>query len=268
MEKNLSLARNAKIGLFHLGSGMADVLATGVWNRIMITDLGFSATPIGLLVSLRYFLAPLGVWAGRMSDRHRLGGYRRLFWVWLGRAMMVLSVLVLGISTATLSAQGSPTPAIWIAITLALLLFSLGNAISGSTFLALIYDRAPEHQRGRAVGLVWTFLLLGFTIGGIFFGVMLRSTEADGPGYTPETLQNLFVVTALVLAGLWFFSVLGEEGRSRSKRSEAETADLGGSLQQYDVAGFAAGLAESPHALFPVLPGAVDVFRLRPGSDP
>ncbi|HYO88968.1 MAG TPA: hypothetical protein VER79_09985, partial [Candidatus Limnocylindrales bacterium] len=51
-EANLTTARNLKIGLFHLGSGMADVMATGVWNRIMISDLGFNATPIGLLVSL------------------------------------------------------------------------------------------------------------------------------------------------------------------------------------------------------------------------
>jgi hypothetical protein len=55
MEPNLSVARNLKIAVFHLGSGMADVLTTGVWNRIMISDLGFQATPIGLLISLRYF---------------------------------------------------------------------------------------------------------------------------------------------------------------------------------------------------------------------
>ncbi|MBL8146850.1 MAG: hypothetical protein JNL34_10740, partial [Anaerolineae bacterium] len=46
-EPNLTIARNLKISLFHLGSGMADVMATGVWNRVMISDLGFSATPIG-----------------------------------------------------------------------------------------------------------------------------------------------------------------------------------------------------------------------------
>ena len=42
-----------KIGLFHLGSGMADVIITGVWNRIMISDLGYAATPVSLLTSLR-----------------------------------------------------------------------------------------------------------------------------------------------------------------------------------------------------------------------
>lgn len=226
--ENLSMGRNLKISLFHLGSGMADVMATGIWNRIMISDLGFSATPIGLLVSLRYFLAPLGVWAGRMSDRHAIGGYRRLFWIWSGRAMMVISLLMLGISTANLARGAEATPIVWLTITVALLLFSLGNALSGSTFLALVYDRSPEHQRGRAVGVVWTFLLLGFTIGGVLFGVMLPSSERNPDHqmtFSPDTLQNLFVVAALILGSLWFFSLLGEERRGRGaaiRKSEDE----------------------------------------------
>ena len=171
----LSLARNLKYGLFHLGSGMADVLTTGLWNRVMISDLGYSATPIGLLLGLRYFLAPLGLWAGRMSDAHLLGGYRRLTWIWIGRALMALSLFSLGLATATL-ARGSDNPALlWLVITISLLLFSFGVAVSGSTFLALLHDRARAEQRGRAVGLVWTFLLLGFTLGGILFSIMLPS---------------------------------------------------------------------------------------------
>lgn len=227
MGKHLTVARNVKIGLFHLGSGMADVLTTGVWNRIMISDLGFNATPIGLLVSLRYFLAPLGIWAGRMSDRQLVGGYRRLFWIWLGRAMMVLSILGLGLATTTLARGAEATPLIWAVISIALLLFSLGSAISGSTFLALIYDRAPEHERGRAVGIVWTFLLLGFTIGGILFGVLLPSDgdPASTLSFTPETLLNLFLVTAALLGALWFFSLLGEERRSTDEQKKVDTGE-------------------------------------------
>lgn len=230
--ENLSVARNLKISLFHLGSGMADVLATGVWNRIMISDLGFSATPVGLLVSLRYFLAPLGIWAGRMSDQRTVGGFRRLFWIWLGRAMMVVSLLMLGSTTASLARGSEATPLIWLTLSLTLLLFSLGNAISGSTFLALIYDCAPEHQRGRAVGLVWTFLLLGFSVGGVVFGMMLPGGDgfislshigttalaADFRqvgflSFSPDTLQNLFIGAAVIMGGLWFVSLLGEEKR-------------------------------------------------------
>ncbi len=215
--QNLSPARNVKIGLFHLGSGMADIIATGLWNRVMISDLGFSAAPIGLLLALRYFLAPIGVWAGRVSDQRTIFGYRRLFWVWGGRAMMALSILMLGLVTADL-ARGTPADAPrWAAITVSLLLFSLGSALSGSTFLALVYDRSAASQRGRAVGIVWTFLLLGYAVGGPLFGIMLPSSSEGEQGlrFSPETLQNLFIVAALVLAGLWFFSLLGEERRGQ-----------------------------------------------------
>ncbi len=236
-QPNLTPARNVKIGLFHLGSGMADIITTGIWNRIMISDLGFSATPIGLLVALRYFLAPLGVWAGRMSDQHAIGGYRRLFWIWLGRAMMTLSIVALGVTTADLARGAEATTLRWASLVIAMLLFSLGSALSGSTFLALVYDRSAAHQRGRAVGIVWTFLLLGFTVGGILFAVLLPSgADADFDGvsdalsFTPDGLQSLFIVAALVLAGLWFFSLLGEEKRSAGSVAAAAEGEHNTSL--------------------------------------
>ncbi|GEM_PF-209638 len=247
----LSTTRNLKIGFFHLGSGMADVLATGIWNRIMISDLGFAAAPISILAALRYFLAPLGVWAGRMSDRTAVWGYRRLFWVWLGRAMMMLSILGLGISTASIAAtgvRGEATVIQWIGLAGSMVMFSLGNALSGSTFLALIYDRARDDQRGRAVGIVWTFLLVGFTVGGIFFGIFLPSGSTPmniasftpdlvgqhfGHGlarFTPLILQNLFLIAALTLGSLWFFSLIGEEKRSRGAVNTAESSEHNTSL--------------------------------------
>lgn len=231
-QQGLSTARNLKIGLFHLGSGMADIIIGGVWNRIMISDLGFSATPISLLGSLRYYLAPLGVWAGRMSDRHAVGGYRRLFWVWLGRAMMVLSIAMLGLTTASIASGDVVNALDWIVMTVAMLLFSLGNAFSGGTFLALIYDRARPDQRGRAVGIVWTFLLVGFTIGGILFGIMLPEHE-DGTStlsFSPDTVQTLFLVAAGLLTLLWFFSLLGEERKS-SGAAETENPESSTSLR-------------------------------------
>jgi len=226
-EQNLTLARNVKIGFFHLGSGMADVLTTGVWNRIMISDLGYSATVVGLLTGLRYFLAPIGIWAGRMSDQHRILGLRRLFWVWLGRFMMAMSTFVLGLSTAQLARTvESPDPSLWIFIVLSLLLFSFGSALSGATFLALIYDRSSQEQRGRAVGIVWTFLLLGFTVGGIFFSVLLPSAEGEVVGnltFDPDQLQRMFLITGGIFIVLWFFSLLGEETRKQVAKLNLNT---------------------------------------------
>jgi len=224
-EPNLTVARNLKISFFHLGSGMADVLTTGVWNRIMVADLGFGAGIIGLLTGLRYFLAPIGIWAGRYSDTRSVGGYRRLLWIWLGRAMMVLSTVSLGFGTAELvrmaqtGVTGQAPFGLWVVLIISFLLFSLGNALSGSTFLALVYDRSAEYQRGRAVGLVWTFLLLGFTIGGIFFSVMLpheTGATVGDIGFTAEAVQTLFLVTAGILGLVWFLSLLGEEKHGAS----------------------------------------------------
>lgn len=241
-EPNLSVGRNLKISLFHLGSGMADVLTTGVWNRIMVADLGFGAAIVGLLTGLRYFLAPFGVWAGRYSDTRSVGGYRRLFWIWLGRAMMAISTVSLGFGTTELvqmaenGVTGEAPFGLWLILIVSFLLFSLGNALSGSTFLALVYDRSADHQRGRAVGLVWTFLLLGFTIGGIFFSLMLPHKEGTVAGevsFTPESVQTLFLVTAGILALLWFFSLFGEEKRGtiqtapQSENSMSLRHDLG-----------------------------------------
>ena len=226
----LSLARNLKIGLFHLGSGIADVLTTGVWNRIMISDLGFSATPVALLLSLRYFLIPIGIWSGEISDRRRFLGTRRLFWIWSGRALMLLGIALTGWQTAELAranllaGSGQISSADWLILALALLLFSLGSALSGSTFLALLYDRAPRRQRGQVVGIVWAFLLIGFMVAGIMFGILLPEGVGETRKLTPPTLRSLFFITTGVVAALWFVSLLGEERRSQSDRSSANTA--------------------------------------------
>lgn len=225
-KKGLSVARNTKIGFFHLGSGMADVLTTGVWNRIMISDLGVSATPVSLLISLRYFLAPLGIWAGRMSDNQTILGFRRLFWIWFGRLLMALSTFGLGFGTVQLM-QNIDAPSVfnWVVIVVSFIAFSLGNALSGSTFLALVYDRSTDEQRGRAVGIVWTFLLLGFTVGGIVFSLLLPRDETLTTGFTfaAADLYRLFVVAGSLFIGLWFFSLLGEERRSTEATSIPQT---------------------------------------------
>lgn len=225
-ETGLSIGRNIKIGFFHLGSGMADVLTIGVWNRIMISDLGVSATSVSLLVSLRYFLAPLGIWAGRVSDKQTIFGFRRLFWIWFGRFLMGLSTFGLGFGTVQfMQTASAPSMSSWLIIIASLIAFSFGNALSGSTFLALIYDRSTEDQRGRAVGIIWTFLLLGFTLGGVLFSIMLpRDETIAGISFTAPDLFRLFMVAGSLFMGLWFFSLFGEERRNVIPKTNDEIA--------------------------------------------
>ena len=151
--------------------------------------------------------------------------------------MMAISTLMLGYATAELVRRANiesvaPTPAaLWIALVVSFLLFSLGGAISGSTFLALIYDRAAEHQRGRAVGLVWTFLIMGFAVGGIVFSLLLPREENAGElGFTADSLLTLFIVAAGILTLLWVVSIVGEERRARI--TAAATRDDSSSLRR------------------------------------
>ena len=60
--------RTLRLGSFHIGSAMSDVLVSSVLNRVLISHFGFMAWPVALLLSLRYLLSPLSLWAGARSD--------------------------------------------------------------------------------------------------------------------------------------------------------------------------------------------------------
>lgn len=202
LPENLSIRANIKIGTFNIGSAMADILGSGVWNRIMIADLNYPATPVSLLLALNYFLAPLAVWTGQKSDHTNWRGYRRLPWVWSGRALMAIGFLALAFATIELAETRSSVW--WGGIVLAFLLTGMGATFSGSNYTTLIYERAPAHQRGRAIGIAWTMLLFGFSFAGVLFSRLL-------PDYSPEGVGVLFLTAVALMVALWFFSVLGEE---------------------------------------------------------
>ena len=117
---------------------MADVLTTGVWNRIMVADLGFSADlRRALLTGLRYFLAPLGVIAGRYSDTHTVGGLPAASLDLAGPGhdgaqhgdTRLLATAELVRSSARLAQRIRNTAwCFWLALVLSFLLFSLGSA--------------------------------------------------------------------------------------------------------------------------------------------
>jgi BCD family chlorophyll transporter-like MFS transporter len=200
-KKTLSLARNFKLGTFHIGSSLADVLGSGVWNRIMIYELGYAATPVGFLLALRYFLAPFAAWAGERSDHTNWYGYRRLPWVWSGRLAMVFGYWLVAFSTIELVRYGSEW---WLGIVAGFVIASLGQVASGATFLALVYDRASADQRGRAVGIVWTLLLAGYAIAGILFSRLL-------PEYREAEFVGFFAIVGLIMVAIWGFATWGEE---------------------------------------------------------
>lgn len=209
-QQSFSIARTLRLSTFHVGSAMGDILTASVWNRIMISDLGLPAWPVGLLISLRYLLSPLSLWAGHQSDTHPRWGLRRTPYIWLGRGLMVISLPLLGLSVGRLGADRADVTG-WLAAAACFLLYGLGTLLSGSPFLALVRDTAPPRKKGLAISMVETALIALFPVVAIGFGRWMQTYD--------EALFWQLLLTTMIAGGFfWFFAIAGVEKRGASAR--------------------------------------------------
>lgn len=204
-QASFNLARMLRLSSFQIGSAMGDILVTSIWNRVMISNFGIPAAPVSLLIALRYLLSPLSLWVGHLSDTKPLWGLQRTPYIWLGRAMMVLSLPLLALSLGRL--QYVQTDILgWSYATLSSLLYGMGTLISGSPFLALVRDAAPKEKQGLAISTVETMLIIFFAIVGIAFSHWMETYDAT-------TFWEMVGVTMLVGGFFWFFAIAGVERR-------------------------------------------------------
>jgi BCD family chlorophyll transporter-like MFS transporter len=211
--KQFTLWRGLRLGSFQIGSAMGDILITSIWNRILITNFGIPATPVALLIGLRYLLSPLSLWAGNLTDNRRFFGLRRTPMIWLGRGLMVISLPLLGLSVMRL--DGSTTDALgWSFALLSSLLYGVGTLISGSPFLALARESAPERLQGVAISMVQTALIICFAVAGIVFSFWM-------PVYDPRVFWQMIAATMVVGGFFWLFAIIGIEPRGDSQTADA-----------------------------------------------
>ena len=150
-----SWMRSLRLGTFHIGSSFADILGSSIWNYVMANGMtalgGFVATPVTLLLALRQLLVPLTIWAGHRSDTHPIVGYRRLPYIWFGRALMLLSLPLLPIATTQIF-NGNGLG--WLLALVSFMVYGVGSQLSGSPFIALVRDSAPKERAGQAYAVV------------------------------------------------------------------------------------------------------------------
>ena len=228
INKPFSYWRLLRLSSFQIGSAMGDILVTSIWNRVMISNFGIPATPVGLLIALRYLLSPLSLWAGYRSDTRWLFGYRRTSYIWIGRSLMVLSLPLLGFSLMRL--DGATTDMLGWSLALASsLLYGIGTLISGSPFLALVRDSAPPKQQGLAISVAETILIIFFAIVGIGFSLWMEQ-------YSPQIFWEMVLATMVIGGFFWFFAIVGTEKRVKKRDQPLETeADLAARPQFKDV---------------------------------
>lgn len=196
-----------RLSSFQIGSAMGDILVTSIWNRILITNFGIPAAPVSLLIALRYLLSPLSMYAGYLTDNRRFWGLRRTPVIWLGRGMMVASLPLLGLSVMRL---GSSTTDVWgwTFALLSSLMYGTGTLISGSPYLALVRESAPEDKQGVAVSLVETILIVFFAITGIVFSLWMQV-------YDQRIFWEMIAATMVIGGFFWVFAIAGVEKRGK-----------------------------------------------------
>lgn len=215
-----SLARVLRLSSFQIGSAMGDILVTSVWNRIMISNLGIPAWPVGLLIALRYLLSPLSLWAGYRSDTRPLGGLHRTPYIWAGRLMMVVSFPLLGASLGRF-ADDPGDPIGWLIAVLCFLLYGAGTLISGSPYLTLVRDSMPPARRGLAVSIVETVLIAFFPVAAIGFGYWLEA-------YSLARFWQLALFVMVAAGFFWWFAISGVERPRPANAAAGDQTHLGG----------------------------------------
>lgn len=203
IERAFSVRRSLKLGSFHIGSSLSDLLTSAVWNRIMIADLGVVAWPVALLSALRYLLAPLTLWAGHRSDTRPIMGSHRVAYIWLGRFLMLLSLPLLPLATDAIARNTSSIVGWGLALS-SFLLYGVGTLVSGAPFLALVHDSAPYERRGQAISIVQFVLVVSFAFIPAFYARIM-------PNYDSALFVRLVLVGLMGAAVFWLFAVRGEE---------------------------------------------------------
>lgn len=215
-QRPFTLWRGLRLSSFQIGSAMGDILITSIWNRILIVNFGIPATPVGLLIALRYLLSPLSLWAGNLTDNRSFFGLRRTPMIWLGRVLMVASLPFLGLSVVRL--DGSTTdPWGWLFALVSSLVYGVGTLISGGPFLALVRESAPERLQGVAISMAQTVLIIFFAVVGIIFSFWMRV-------YDPRVFWQMIIATMIVGGFFWFFAIAGIERRRSSAEAEPPAA--------------------------------------------
>lgn len=219
----LPLSRLLRLSLIQVSVGMSLVLLVGTLNRVMIVELGISASLVGTMISLPLLFAPLRALIGFRSDTHRsVLGWRRVPFLFRGTMIQFGGLAIMPFALLVLAGEGQAGNApLWIghvAAALAFLLVGAGIHTTQTVGLALATDLTRPEQRPNVVGLMYVMLLVGSLASALVFGAAL---EQFTPGRLIQVIQASAVVTIVLNAvALW-----KQEARRRTTATEGDGAE-------------------------------------------
>lgn len=206
--------RLSRLTTFRIGSAMVEILATSIWNRVMISTLGVPATIVGLLLGMRYFLAPFSVWVGHRSDTIPLFGYYRTSYIWVGRSLTVLSLPLLGFSLMRLEMDQGDVLG-WVTAVFCFILYASGSVLTGTPYLALVRDSAPKEKQGFSISVTETGFIILIALMGIIFARWMEE-------YSLSIFWQMVLACMAIGGFFWIFSVYGVEKATISPEMRRE----------------------------------------------
>ncbi len=208
---DLPLARILRLSLFQVSVGMAAVLLQGTLNRVMIVELGMSASLVATMVSLPLLFAPLRALIGFKSDHHTsLLGWKRVPYIWFGTLMQFGGLAILPFALLVMTGAGTgPAFVGQFGAAVGFLLVGAGMHTTQTAGLALATDLAPEHARPRVVALLYVMLLIGMLVSSIVIGRLLID-------FTPTKLVQIVQGVGALTMVLNIVALWKQEARSRA----------------------------------------------------
>lgn len=207
-----------RLSLFQMGFGIMLGFLHDTLNRVMTTDLGISSTIVFGLISLKELLAIFGVkvWAGNMSDRSHLFGYKRTPYILLGLVSCVVAFVFSPAAAYEVKVAGIAFPEMLPALLTDIglwklcfifLLFGFGLQVATTAYYALIADTVAEENIGKVTGASWTLMVLTTIIATRTVGTFLDV-------FTPERLVTVAEVGGSIALCIGLVAILGVERRN------------------------------------------------------
>lgn len=202
MQKLIRILNNFRLALFPMAYALSGVLIGSTLNRIMIADLGYSATLVALFFAIPLMVSPVRVWIGYRSDGFLILGKRR-------EPYIITGAIIIGLGITAITNLIVTGDSAWVmpGVALAFLIYGLGRNISHNTFQALVAERYSGENRSRAATLYEVATMLGMVMGAGLIKKMLKI-------YDPATLVSTALVIALVILVLAILAASGQEPKA------------------------------------------------------
>ena len=178
---DVPLSRFLRLSLFQLSVGMSTTLFYGTLNRVMILELGVSASLVAAFIAIPLLVAPFRALIGFKSDTYRnVLGWRRVPFIWFGTLAMFGGLAIMPFALVVLSGE-QIWGGRWIPLAgsaLAFFLVGAGAHTVQTSGLALATDLASADKRPRVIALMYVMMLLGALISAFVLGGLLRDFDS------------------------------------------------------------------------------------------